>query len=333
VSFVDFAATALGLAGVAVPETMQGRAFLGAREDRPRQYVMATRDRIDEVLEVSRAIRDDRFKYIRNFLPHRPRMQRGFYSERTPIRQEIRRLHALGRLSGDAAYLMAPTKPAEELFDTRDDPWEMRNLAGAAEHQETVQRLRAALFDWMVQTRDTGLLPESDLLARANGRMPVEVMGSDAVFPLARILETADLVGRGPSALPGLREALTDEDAAVRYWGATGLAALGADAAPVAPDLEPRLQDESSAVRLAAAEVMCQLGYEDIGLVVLARGLNDADITVRLHAAQVLTVLDDRARPLIEEMKAAIRRSEGLQDHGWYLREALSSLVAKLEGP
>jgi HEAT repeat protein len=91
------------------------------------------------------------------------------------------------------------------------------------------------------------------------------------------------------------------------------------------------LQDESPAVRLAAAEVLCQLGYEDVGLVALAAGLQDEDITVQLHAAQVLVVIDDRARPVIEEMKAAVKRSEGLQDHGWYLREALSYLVARLE--
>jgi hypothetical protein len=225
---------------------------------------------------------------------------------------------------------MAPTKPPEELYDTRDDPAEMRNLAGDEEHQETLQRLRGALFDWMLESRDTGLLPESDLLARAQSRMPIDVMGSDAVYPLARILETADLVGRGVSTVPRLLRALADEDAAVRYWGATGLAALGADAAPAVPSLRLRLEDESPAVRLAAAEVICQLGFEDVGLPVLAAGLEDDDITVQLHAAQVLVVIDEKARPLIQEMRAAVRRSEGLPDHGWYLREALSYLVARL---
>ncbi|NIM47675.1 MAG: sulfatase-like hydrolase/transferase [Gemmatimonadales bacterium] len=331
VSFVDFGPTVLSIAGIATPDAIQGAAFLGDHAGEPRQYVVATRDRVDEVLETSRAIRDERYKYIRNFLPHRPRMQRSFYSELTPIRQEIRRLHAEGALSGTAAYLMAPTIPPEELYDTREDPDELNNLAGDEAHRDTLLRLRRALFDWMLESRDTGLLPESDLLARAEGRMPIEVTGSDAIYPVARILETADLAGRGVSPLPQLLEALADEDAAVRYWGATGLAALGGDAAPAVPALRLRLQDESPAVRLAAAEVMCRLGYEDVGLPVLAAGLEHDDITVQLHAAQVLLVIGEKARPIIQEMRAAIQRSEGLQDHGWYLREALLYLVGVLE--
>jgi len=332
VSFVDFAPTVLSLAGVSIPEQMQGTAFLGTQAGEPRRYIMAARDRIDEGLEVSRAIRDERFKYIRNFLPHRPRMQRSFYSELTPIRQEVRRLYAEGALHGDAAYLMAPTKPPEELFDTHADPFEMHNLAADSAYQDTLVRLRRALFDWMLEIRDTGLLPESELLARSHGRMPVEVMGSDAVYPLARILETADLVGRGPSMLPKLTTALVDEDSAVRYWGAVGLAAMGAEAAPAVPSLRLRLQDDSPAVRIAAAEVMCQLGYGDVALPVLAACLADDDITVRLQTAQVLIVLGDKTRPIVDDMKAAIERAQGLMDHGWYLREVLSYVVGRLEG-
>ena len=37
-------------------------------------------------------------------------------------------------------------------------------------------------------------------------------------------------------------------------------------------------------------------------------------------------------RPIIDDMKAAIERAQGLMDHGWYLREVLSYGVGKLEG-
>jgi len=94
VSFVDLPATVLSLAGIKPPATWHGRAFLGKYKARPRTEVFAIRDRVDEVLEFSRTIIDGKWQYIRNFFPHRPRMQRSFFSELTPIRQEIRRLFA-----------------------------------------------------------------------------------------------------------------------------------------------------------------------------------------------------------------------------------------------
>ena len=183
----------------------------------------------------------------------------------------------------------------------------------------------------MRQTRDTGLLPESDLMARAGGRMPYEMAGDDANYPIARILTTADLVGRGKGKIPQLESALSDRDGAVRFWGATGLAALGLAAKPASDHLVAALQDQQSSVRFAAAEALCNIGRERQALPVLIAGLQNGNIYEQLHAAETLVVIDAKARPAIAEMKAAIKRAEGLQDHGWYLREALSFLVNKLE--
>jgi hypothetical protein len=55
------------------------------------------------------------------------------------------------------------------------------------------------------------------------------------------------------------------------------------------------------------------------------------DIITNLHAAEILVAIDDKARPAIPHMKQAIQKAEGLQDHGWYMREALMWLVEKLE--
>ena len=86
-----------------------------------------------------------------------------------------------------------------------------------------------------------------------------------------------------------------------------------------------------STVRFAAAEALCNIGYEQDALMALVDGLQNGNIYEQLHAAQILVVIDDKARPALPAMKAAIRRAEGLQDHGWYMREALTYLVEKLE--
>jgi uncharacterized sulfatase len=160
IAFVDFAPTVLSLAGVNVPMHMQGRPFLGPQKGSPREHVFAARDRMDERYDVIRAVRDKRFKYIRNFMPHLPYAQRIAYMELMPTIQDWRRLHAENQLSGAAALFFRPTKPAEELYDTEADPHEINNLAGDPRHGDKLKELRGRLVEWMVETQDLGLIPE-----------------------------------------------------------------------------------------------------------------------------------------------------------------------------
>ncbi|MFH1574437.1 MAG: sulfatase, partial [Acidobacteriota bacterium] len=75
VSLIDLGPTVLSLAGVTIPEHMQAQSFLGAQKKPARQYVYAHRDRMDEAYDMMRAVRDQRYKYIRNFFPGRPYAQ------------------------------------------------------------------------------------------------------------------------------------------------------------------------------------------------------------------------------------------------------------------
>jgi len=331
VSFVDFPATALSLAGVRPPREMHGVPFLGRYQGSPHSELYAIRDRVDEVLEMSRTVLDGRYQYIRNFLPHRPRMQRSFYSEITPIRKEIRRLHAAGELSGDAAWLMAPNKPVEELYDLETDPWQMKNLVNEPEYEKRLLQMRNKLFKWMLEKRDLSLLHENDMIDRANGKMPYEYAEDDSIYPMERILKIAQLVGRGSNHLEELKTALSDDDPAVRYWAATGLAVLDDAAQPAANELKRALNDEKSWVRFAAAEACCNIGMEENAVKVLANGLQLENIKENLHAAEILVAIGRKAKPALAQMKTAVKNAEGLQDHGWYMREALIYSISEIE--
>lgn len=327
VSFVDFGPTVLSLAGVHVPDNVQGRPFLGRYKTIPREYVVAIRDRVDEVLEMSRTIRDKKFQYIRNFMPHRPRMQRSFYSELTPIRREIRRLYALGMLNGHTAWLMSPSIPAEELYDSESDPYELNNLADSPQYAGQVEKMRTQLYQWMLDTRDTSLLPEPELAARSKGGSPYDMAKDDSLYPIKRILKVADLVGRGPSTLDQAMEALTDADSAVRYWAATACAALGKHAAPAETALRKALTDSAPCVRIVAAEALCYLGGEKSAVPVLAKEILADNVYVQMYAAISLTGIGSKSRAAAPQMREAIERLEGTQDHGWYTREALGYLL------
>jgi uncharacterized sulfatase len=112
---VDFAPTVLSLCGVKVPGYMQGVAFLGKASGKPRDFVFGARDRVDEAFDLSRSVRDQRYLYIRNFMPHLSWMQPEAYSDASPFRRELKRLAAEGNLNAAQLAYAAPHKPLEEL--------------------------------------------------------------------------------------------------------------------------------------------------------------------------------------------------------------------------
>ena len=173
VSLLDLAPTVLSLAGVTVPSHMQGQVFLGKGSAPPRQYVFAHRDRMDEAYDRMRAVHDGRYEYIRNFFPGRPYAQHIDYMEEMPTMREMRRVHkehfnalspAYGKAMTEAQQLFfQPEKPAEELYDLRNDPHEVKNLATSEAHQSELKRLRQALDQWQKETKDVGSIPEDEL--------------------------------------------------------------------------------------------------------------------------------------------------------------------------
>ena len=305
VSFVDFAPTVLRLAEVPVPTYMQGRPFLGLNPPPPQEYVFGASSRVDEAYEMSRCVRDKRYKYIRNFMPHLPYVQPSDYPDQAEIMQELRRVAAEGKLAGIEKLFWQPTKPLEELYDTQTDPHEVKNLAGSEANQQTLESLRNRLFDWMRETHDTGLLPEAEMHIRAAGSTPYDMARDPAKYRLPHILAAAELVGMGPRMLPALRDGLSDSDSAVRYWAAVGLDALGEEAAPAMEALGKALNDPSPNVRFTAAGLLCRLGSCSEALPILTAGLQDPRGPVVLYAARTLQGIGDKAAPAVRQMELA----------------------------
>jgi arylsulfatase A-like enzyme len=161
ISAIDLTATTLALAGVPRPASMQGRVFLGPQADPPRSYVFGARDRCDETVFRIRTVRDERYRYIRNFMSERPFLQTNRYKERQyPAIAVMRELHERDELGPLPSVLMAPRRPAEELYDLERDPYETVNLAASAGHREVVERLRRELETWIETSNDPGRTPE-----------------------------------------------------------------------------------------------------------------------------------------------------------------------------
>ncbi|MCP3695946.1 MAG: sulfatase, partial [Planctomycetaceae bacterium] len=159
VNQIDVSATSLALAGIAIPNHIQGRDFL-AKDYAPRKAVFSARDRCDETVEILRSVRTGRFKYIRNFMSHIPHVQPNQYKDGKEIMKTMKLLHAAGELNQLQGRIFNSVRPTEELYDLRRDPHETVNLAREDQHKKTLLTMRTQLYDHMVSSRDLGLIPE-----------------------------------------------------------------------------------------------------------------------------------------------------------------------------
>lgn len=165
-SFIDLAPTLLSLTGINPPEYMQGQAFLGEHKvKKERKYIHAAADRFDGFTDVIRAVRDQRFKYIRNYRPDQGYYLPVEYRERIPTMQELLRLRDEGKLNDIQMQWFRENKPEEELFDCSVDPYELNNLADDPQYKEKMVELSAEMDRWLEETGDRPNLPEKELVA------------------------------------------------------------------------------------------------------------------------------------------------------------------------
>jgi arylsulfatase A-like enzyme len=164
VSFVDFGPTVLSLAGVQIPESMQGQAFLGSQKGPERKYIYAARDRMDSEYDRVRAVSDGRYKYIRNYMPEKPNYQNIQFRLSNPLMVHLLELNRQGKLDANQARWFAQFKPIEELYDTSVDPFEFNNLVDDAKYAEKLAELRAAHLKWIEDFGDLGAMNEQEMV-------------------------------------------------------------------------------------------------------------------------------------------------------------------------
>ncbi|MDB4292591.1 sulfatase [Maribacter sp.] len=201
VSFVDFAPTLLSLTGAIPPDYMQGQAIFGEyKAEEERNYIHAAADRFDGFTDVIRAVRDKRFKYIRNYRPEQGYYLPVEYRERIPTMQELLRLHKEGKLDSIQNQWFRNSKAPEELYDCVTDPHELHNLTNDVKHVKKLEELRAEMDRWLSKIGDQPNLPEKERIAQLwNGeqRQPETlkpiITSSEGKITISSITEGASL--------------------------------------------------------------------------------------------------------------------------------------------
>jgi len=165
VSLIDLGPTVLSLCGVQAPQHLQGQPFLGG-EKVEREYIFATRDRLDLSYQMLRAVRDKRYKYIRNYYPEKPYFLWDPYRNEHPVMQEMWRLHTEGKLEGDQLVMFQSPRPPEELYDVENDKYELNNLAENTAYANVLKRMRETLTAWQSEFGDMGNISEEEMVAK-----------------------------------------------------------------------------------------------------------------------------------------------------------------------
>lgn len=312
VSFVDFAPTVLSLAGLRPPEWMQGRAFLGPYAAEPPAFLFGLRGRMDERIDLVRSVRNARYVYVRQYLPHRIYGQYIEYMFQTPTTRIWKELYDAGRLDSRAQRQFWEPKPCEELYELDADPHETVNLAESPDHRPVLEMMRNALRRHVLEIRDTGFLPEAEVHRRAAAAgLPIgDFARRPDLYPLERIVETAELAaGRDEAVVPRLVDLLGDRDSGVRYWAAVGLCIRGSGAVAAAGDaLRRLLADESPSVRIVAAEALVRFsGAPDrVPAVAAIMDLVSPETAGAYTAIEALNALDACGAAVVEPLCARI---------------------------
>lgn len=304
VSFVDMAPTLLSLAGVKPPEHFHGYAFLGEHATEEQPYIYGFRGRMDERYDMVRTIRNKRYIYIRNFMPHKVYGQHVAYMFQTPTTRVWKEMFDAGKLNEAQSHFWK-RKPFHELYDLENDPDEVNNLADSKEHQKVVAELSRSLARHLVRTRDVGFLPEGMIHDRAakHNVTPYEMGHNDALYPMKHTMVIASAATSGSALVDQLSGLLKDDDDAIRYWAAMGLLIQGQEAVAKSHEqLAKAMNDESPYVAIVAAEALARFDDDEHGKKAVRRllELSNAEKHGQFSAIAALNAVDQLDKKFAE---------------------------------
>jgi len=305
VSFVDLAPTALHLAGAQIPSNMQGQAFLGKDLKTEREYVFIARGRMDERYDMQRGVRTKRYKYLRYYEPKKSFIQYMNTPEKGPLMTELRKAEKNGALSPEALQLVSLTKPKESLFDLHTDPLELNDLSNDPNQMNQLKRLREVHDQWMIKTKDVGLIPEPIMRnwEEKSGQPIYDWIRKQGDFYEILIQmsssEDEDFLYKG----------LNHPNEAVRYWAGQGLYNLDQEISDFTVErLYKKLNDSIINVGISAARALLKNQHSSKQIInTLVSGLESDNEWTRLQTAlvlddfsEVMKTLEDKAQELIK---------------------------------
>ena len=178
-----------------------------------------------------------------------------------------------GKLKDVQSAFFEP-RAAVELYDVRNDPHGVVNLAQQPEFAGKLEELSSALTDWQLEQRDAGLIPEPMLTELDQQGLIRDYVVSDD-YPIEEIVRLAQAAGAQDAAmLDDFLEQLQSGHPVKSYWAATGLLLLGQEAKPALPVIEGALEQVAQWTGIVLAEILIGLDRPSTATRYLARALS-----------------------------------------------------------
>ncbi|MHC4502318.1 MAG: sulfatase family protein [Planctomycetota bacterium] len=294
VSFVDFGPTVLHMAGIKLPDEVDGRPFMGPgislADLNARDETFGTADRFDEKYDMVRSLRKGRYKYIRSYQPFNFDSLQNNYRYKMAAYREWRDLYKAGKLNKVQSQFHEARTP-DALYDIEKDPYETVNLASVPAHAATLADMRRRLAEKVKGLPDLSFYPESYLADRAFGN-PVG-FGQKHKKEIARLVDIADLsLIPFADAKSGIEAALGSAKPWERYWGLIACSSFGKQALSFADKAKEMAKGDSELlVRVRAAEFLGLTGAADPRpaiMDVLARARHPLEVLLTLNTVVLL---------------------------------------------
>jgi len=221
VSFVDFGATALSLAGVDIPENFQGRAFLGNAYKDAEDHIYSFSERVDECFENSRCIRDMHYLYLCDFSFTKYKRLNAYQTVMAPWFVHAQIVAAKKERVPDTdrrSYFRQLPRVSEQLYDMENDKPQLHNLAQNPEMVDRIRLMRKRLQEKLVAYHDDAFMPEPMYQAFADeyGMTAHDVLRDDQLYPISKIIALWNSVIEGE--FQPAYDALGDKNAVMRLW-------------------------------------------------------------------------------------------------------------------
>jgi arylsulfatase A-like enzyme len=156
ISAIDVAPTILELAGITPPADYQGKSFVPVLENPAAEIRSAvfSEHNWHDYEAYERMMRTKDYLYVWNARPNLTNCGPAD-SKTSPTQHSLNRLRDEGKLTPAQADVFMVPRPAEELFDVKNDPRQLLNLASVPEYQEQLKEMRTLLKNWQYNTGDT----------------------------------------------------------------------------------------------------------------------------------------------------------------------------------
>ncbi|MEO6283011.1 MAG: sulfatase [Dyadobacter sp.] len=304
IDFEDLAPTLISLAGGKIPDHMKGRKLIGPDRSPKTDHLVLSSDRSDNGIDMIRSVTDGRYMYSRNFMPFMPEARYIRYMEISEMKQQMRKDLADQKLDRLQSSLFTE-RPAEFLFDIKNDPWETKNLINDPKMKVVAEKMREQLSTSLLKSRDVMFLPEYEigLISQAGNAYDYRV--KDENYPIKEIFAAASLSGkRGADMAAQQIKLLKNNNKIVRYWAALGLRSQNA---PVLKSFEKELveamEDDYQPVAITCSAIAFDVFKNETAAANLKKYVDSDNAELALMSINYLLYVSDK-KPFIETIRS-----------------------------